>query len=117
LFAATFFWKAAYSGLGTVGNVNEQQMLTYTVMSIVLSKAFSISIEGNIRSRIRKGDVAVDFLKPVRVFGMYLSEDIGTAVTSFIQNAIPVLICSALFIIAPLPSSAQFCIVSDQLDI
>lgn len=105
LFATTFFWKAAYSGLGTVGMVDEKQMLTYNVISIIMSGIFAISIEGSIRSRVRMGDVAVDFIKPVNIFLMYFSEDAGNVVTGIIQSAVPVFICSSLFIIVPLPSS------------
>lgn len=75
-------------------------------MSIILNGIFSVTIEGNIRGRVRMGNVAVDFIKPVNIFAMYFSEDVGNMVTSIIQSAVPVFICSMLFIVAPFPSSA-----------
>lgn len=106
LFASAFFWKAAYNGLDTISMVDERQMLIYTVISIIMNGVFSVTIEGNIRSRVRMGNVAVDFIKPVNIFAMYFSEDVGLMVTSIIQSAVPVFICSLLFIVAPFPSSA-----------
>jgi len=105
LFVMAFFWKAAYNGLDVVEMVNERQMLTYSVISMIMSGVFSISVESSIRNRVRKGDVAVDFIKPVNIFLMYLSEDVGSSVTEIVKTAIPVLICSALFIVIPAPSS------------
>ncbi len=105
LSATAFFWKAAYKGIDVQGAVNERQMLIYSVISIIMSQIFSISVEDNIRSRVRMGNVAVDFIKPVNVFLMYFSEDIGNAVTSIVQKVVPIIIFSVLFIVTPVPYS------------
>lgn len=106
LFVSSFFWKAAYKGIDSVAMVNERQMLIYSVISIILGNIFSISVEDSIRQKVRKGNVAVDFLKPVNIFYMYFSEDIGNVVTSVVQQIIPILIVSSLFIVVPAPASA-----------
>ena len=106
LFATTFFWRAAYSGLGVVGDVSQGQMLTYNVIAIIMAGVFKIEIEGSIRDKVRRGNVAVDFIKPVNVFMMYLSEDIGAMLTNIVRVAAPILLCSALFITVPAPASA-----------
>ncbi|MEA4833079.1 MAG: ABC-2 family transporter protein [Oscillospiraceae bacterium] len=105
LCASVFFWKAAYHNLNTVSAVNENQMIVYSVFSIILSSLFSMSVEGNIRSRVRKGNIAVDYIKPIEIFKMYFCEDLGNSVTAFLQTVIPVLAVSALFIVKPLPAS------------
>jgi ABC-type uncharacterized transport system, permease component len=105
LFVTAFFWKAAYSNLGTVGDISQNQMLTYSVISLIMSSIFSVRVENTIHSRVRMGNVAVDFIKPVNIFLMYLTEDIGHMVNSLLQTALPILICSSLFIIVPLPAS------------
>lgn len=105
LFTSAFFWKAAYNGLDDVGLVDERQMMVYSVMSIVLSCVFVINIDGNLRSRVRMGNLAVDFIKPVDVFLMYFAEDVGSMLTSLFQNALPVLLFAALFIVFPTPYS------------
>ena len=107
LFVSAFFWRAAYSGgAGSVASVNERQMLVYSVMAIVLSNLFTVTVENNVRGKVRKGDIAVDYIKPVDVFLIYFSEDLGNMITSLAQRVAPVLLCSALFIVAPLPKSA-----------
>jgi len=107
LIATTFFWRAAYSGLGTVGDVSQEQMLTYNVISIIMAGVFQIEIEMNIREKVRRGNVAVDFIKPVNVFLMYLAEDVGNMFTNIVRTALPILLCSVLFIVVPSPASAM----------
>lgn len=105
LFTTALFWKAAYKGIDTVEMVNEQQMLVYSIISIILTNSFGINVENALRGKVRMGSVAVDYIKPVKIFLMYFSEDIGNVVTSFIQNVIPIFIFSSLFIIVPKPAS------------
>jgi len=105
LLASSFFWKAAFNGVDTVASVDENQMLIYSVMSIVLGCIFTVTIDSIMRSRVRMGSVAVDFIKPVNVFLMYFSEDVGNMITEIIQSAIPVLIFSSIFVVIPNPTS------------
>lgn len=104
LFTSIFFWKAAYTGVESVRNVNQQQMLTYSVMALILSDIFTTNVESTIHGKVRKGNVAVDYIKPINIFLMYFSEDIGNVVTSIIQKVLPVLLCSFIFI-NPRPAS------------
>jgi len=85
--------------------VGREQMLVYSVMAIVLSNLFTVSVETNVRGKIRRGNVAVDYIKPVNVFLMYFAEDIGSMVTALFLRCAPILLCSALFIAAPRPAS------------
>jgi len=107
LFTTAFFWKAAYKGIVSVQSVNEQQMLTYSVMAIILGIIFNPSVESNIKSKVRRGNIAVDYIKPANVFLMYFSEDVGIAMTNLIQRVIPIFVCSCLFIIVPTAASAM----------
>lgn len=100
-----FFWRALYSTYDTVQDTTLEQMLTYSIISVLLSCFFRISIESKLRDRIRQGSVAVDYIKPVNLFGMLLAEDIGDIVVNIIQKAIPIVIFSFFFIQAPLPAS------------
>jgi len=106
ILASAFLWKAAYSGVDQVAGVDQLRMLRYTVMSGVLGSLFVFSIEGEVRQKIRMGNIAVDFIKPVNIFKLYFMQDIGNLLSAVFQRAVPVLIFSALFITAPLPSSA-----------
>ena len=105
LFVTAYFWKAAYKGIDTVEQVNEQGMLIYAVLALALGELFTISIENNVRRKIRQGNVAVDYIKPVHIFLMYFSEDIGEMITTIIQKVIPMLIFSTIFVVVPVPAS------------
>ncbi len=105
LFITAFFWKAAYSTVSVAAGVDERQMLVYSVMAIVLACVNNITIENMLRDKVRRGNVAVDYIKPVNVFLMYYSEDGGGVITSILQNVLPIIICASLFIVAPIPAS------------
>lgn len=105
MIASSFFWIAAYSNRQSALGVTKEQMLTYTIMSGVLACLFTSGVEGRIIQSIRRGNISLDILKPVNLFGMYLAEDVGGVAIAFFQNAVPLLIIAILFIAAPLPAS------------
>lgn len=103
--ATSFFWMAVYGDRQSALGVTKEQMLTYTVMSALLACIFTANVEDRVIQSVRKGSVALDMLKPVSVFGMYLAEDIGAVAVAFCQNALPLLLISSLLIQVPVPSS------------
>jgi ABC-2 type transport system permease protein len=105
VFALSFFWKVAYHGIDTVEGVDEKQMITYTIISTLLSAAFVFDVEDTVNDRIRQGDIAMDFIKPVDLFGIYLAQDIGSVVSSVTLKVLPLFIVSSAFISIPLPAS------------
>ncbi len=104
--ASCFFWIAAYGNQQAALGVTRDQMLTYTVMSSTLACLLTMNVENRIAASVQKGSVALDLLKPVNIFGIYLWEDIGSVAIAFLQNAVPLLLIGALFIVAPVPASA-----------
>jgi len=103
-----FFWRAVYAnyGNGTVQNTDLNQMLIYSVMSILLGCFFCKSVEGKLRQKIRDGSVAADYVKPINLFGMFFADDIGEIIVNIIQRFIPVIVFSCIFIAPPVPASA-----------
>ena len=98
MFAMACFWKAAYGGTGNVSGVGEREMLTYTTISVIMGNLLTMGVEGRIESSVRSGSVALDMLKPVNIYGIYLAEDLGDMAVAFFQTAVPLfLIGSALF--------------------
>lgn len=103
-----FFWTAIYGGAGSsaiVSGASLDQMLMYSVISILMACLFSTRVESNLHDRIRKGNVAVDYIKPLSVFGMYFAEDIGEIIKNVVQKFIPLLIFASLFLVKPVPYS------------
>lgn len=105
--ANIFLWKAAYRGIDSVAGVNESQMLTYAIMSILLAAFFSVNVENTIQNRITQGDIAIDLFRPINLMLGYLAEDIGIAVSSIISKLIPLLIIMAVFIQAPMSADLE----------
>ena len=75
------FWKALYKGQGPVGDVDADSMLTYVVLSSLLSVLLITNVERRIETSVVKGTVATDMMKPVNIFGIYFAEDIGNILT------------------------------------
>lgn len=105
MFAMACFWKAAYDGTGLVAGVGEQDMLTYTTISVIMGNLLTMGVESRIQSSVRTGSVALDMLKPVNIYGIYLAEDLGDMVVAFFQIAVPLLILGALMFGLPVPAS------------
>lgn len=109
-----FFWTAVYGGTGsnsTVAGATLTEMLTYSIIAVLLSCVFSTRVESSLRERIRKGNIAVDYIKPLSVFGMYFAEDIGESLKNFIQKFIPLLLFASIFLIVPKPCSAAHLLI------
>lgn len=101
-----FFWKAVYSAAGgPVRDTTLEEMLKYSIMSGVLSCFFSGAVEQKIRERVREGNVAVDFIKPIDPFGMYFAEDLGALLVNTVLKALPLVIFACVFIMVPSPAS------------
>jgi ABC-2 type transport system permease protein len=107
MFSTVYFWKVAYKGIGSASGVNEKQMITYAILSILLGTIFGFSVENVVNDRVREGDVAIDFMKPVSVFGIYFAQDFGNLVCSLVQKLLPLLIASSALFFIPAPSSAS----------
>lgn len=105
MFATAFFWKALYRGNDLVQGVEVEQMLTYTVVSSMMSILFMTGIEMRVIRSVEKGTVATDMLKPVHLFGIYFFEDLGAVTALFFQNLLPIFIIGSLCIAVPKPAS------------
>jgi len=103
--ATSYFWVAVYGDRQSALGVTREQMLTYTIMSALLACIFTANVENRVIQSVRKGNVALDMLKPVNVFGIYLAEDLGAIAIALCQNALPLLLISCVLIQVPTPSS------------
>ena len=102
-----FFWRAVYANYDTVQNTDLNQMLVYSVMSVLLTAFFCRTVEGKLRQKIRDGSVATDYIKPVNFFGMFLAQDVGEIAVNMTQKFIPIILFSCIFITPPLPASVH----------
>lgn len=111
MFATAFFWNALYREADTVQGVGVDSMLTYTVVSSMMSVLLMTNVERRVMKSVEKGTVATDMLKPIALFGIYFFEDLGTISALFFQNLLPIFIIGSLFIQLPMPVSVpSFCL-------
>ena len=106
LLTTVFIWKTAYRGVGTVAGVNESQMITYAILSALLGALYSSRVQSNIYGKVRQGQIAVDFIRPLDPMLQWLFEDIGASIAAMGMYLVPLLVASVLFVKAPLPVSA-----------
>lgn len=106
MFAISYFWIAAYGGTERVLEVSRKSMLTYTTVSILMSNLLTMNVQHRIVDSIRNGNVALDILKPVNIYGIYLAEDIGEAVNAVFQKLLPLFFVSLFMFGVPAPASA-----------
>ena len=101
MITSAYFWRALYKGRGMVGDVDADSMLTYVVISSLLSVLLITNVERRIQTSVVKGTVATDMMKPFNIFGVYFAVDIGNFIALIFQNMLPILIIGALMIKVP----------------
>ena len=111
MFATAFFWKAIYADTRQVQGVSVHDMLTYTILSSVLSVLFTTLVEQRLMESVQKGTVATDMLKPVSLFSIYFFEDLGNVTSLLFVNVVPILLIGCAFITVPLPADTASAIL------
>ncbi|MBQ6966422.1 MAG: ABC-2 family transporter protein [Lachnospiraceae bacterium] len=101
MITSAYFWKALYKGRDMVGDVDADSMLTYVIMSSVLSVLLITNVERRIERSVDRGTVATDMMKPINIFGVYFAEDIGNILALFFQNMLPIILIGSLMIKVP----------------
>ncbi|MET9325266.1 ABC-2 family transporter protein [Tsukamurella sp. NPDC003166] len=88
---------ATLSGAGgTAGGYTPQLMVSYIFLSQgMLTAIGAFGGDGSLAERIRNGDIAVDFLRPVNVQAATLATAVGGAVYSLIPRALPLVVIGA----------------------
>ena len=107
IFVTALFWRALYANVSEPMEVSVEDMLIYSVISVFLQNFFSRSVEGELRNRIRTGNISLDYLKPINMFGMMFANDVGNIIVNLVQRFLPVLVFSMIFIVVPLTVSGM----------
>jgi len=101
MITSAFFWRALYGSTSTIKGVDVEGMLTYIVLSSMLSVILYTNVERRIEISVEKGTVAADLMKPINIFGVYFAEDMGSVIALIVQNLLPIFIIGSLFIKLP----------------
>ena len=107
MIATAFFWKALFKNAESMGGVSVDTMLTYTVISSMISVVLITNVEWRITESVQTGAIAIDLMRPVNIFGVFFAENLGSVTALFFQNLLPIFIIGSLFIKPPTPRSAS----------
>ena len=106
MIATAFFWKALFKNAESMGGVSVDTMLTYTVISSMISVVLITNVEWRITDSVQTGAIAIDLMRPVNIFLVFFAENLGSVTALFFQNLLPIFIIGSLFIKLPVPRSA-----------
>lgn len=107
MLAVSFFWKALFINADSMGGVTVDTMLTYTVVSSMVSVILTTNVEWRITDSVRKGTIAIDMMRPVNIFKVFFAENLGGVTALIFQNLIPIFIIGSLIIKFPVPASIE----------
>lgn len=108
LFVEISIWSAVISVTGEVstsmGNISLKEMTTYAILSTGISIIINSNIIMGFEDKIRTGQIAMDFIKPMK-FKLYLVfENLGNNLFKIIFELIPVVIVGVLCFGIDIPS-------------
>lgn len=105
MLANAFFWRALFKNTDTIKGVNVDTMLTYTVVSSLISVVLTTTVERRIQDSVKKGTVAIDYIRPVNIYKVYFAENLANITGLAFQNLLPIFIIGSLIIKIPKPAS------------
>jgi ABC-2 type transport system permease protein len=102
---AAILFAAIRSAGGSLGGYTTGTISSYVWLSQGLIGAIETSGRAEIGDRVRTGDVAIDFTRPVDLQTWHLAEDLGRAAYTLIPRGVPSVLIGALTVGLILPTS------------
>lgn len=99
------FWSALYENRTIVEGVTLRQVITYSVMSVLIGNMLGDRTGHIISQKVRKGEIIFDFLKPIDFMSFQLSLHLGQAFTTFLFRVIPGFLIASILFGIDLPAS------------
>lgn len=107
MIATAFFWKSLFKNADSMGGVTVDTMLTYTVVSAMVSVLLTTNVEWRITESVKKGTIAIDLMRPVNIFRVFFAENLGSVTALIFQNLLPIFLIGSLIIKLPVPNSIE----------
>lgn len=106
IFIFTSLWKAVYaqSDPETLrGEAFDLESITaYAVLALVIKISFSMD-DNATAFKVRTGALAMDLIKPIPYYALYLAESVGYSFFHFFSRGIPLLLFSVFLFRIPIP--------------
>ena len=103
---AAILFAALDSAGGTLAGYDTGSISAYVWLSQGLLGAIQLNGAADVGDRVRTGDIAVDFTRPVDVQTWHLAEDLGRAAYTLIPRGVPSVLVGALTVGLTLPATA-----------
>ncbi|MCG3150920.1 MAG: hypothetical protein GEEBNDBF_00186 [bacterium] len=102
-----FLYQALYASRGgsPIAGLTIDQAITYMLVAWTVRSFYKIPIARIIGERVKSGDIAMDLMKPVNLFGFYLCQGIGRGFHRLIFIAVPLTLLILLTGKVELPSA------------
>ena len=94
-------WREIYRGTDQVDGYSYSQIVTYTCVAALLTLLFNLDVARYMSSKIRRGDIAVELIKPVDFILFTFSEHLGWVLYSLLFCVLP----TSLVLLAAFPTS------------
>lgn len=98
-------WRAIFAQKGVVAGMPLDAVLTYTLIAAVFEDQFNIQTK--VDDALWRGSIALNFLRPMGIFGQFAAQAMGSWVLPFGLFSIPLLLVSPLLGTHPLPAHAD----------
>lgn len=109
-----FLWNSIYTGKGALFGYTKAEMLTYILLSSLVSTIVLASRTQEIAEGILNGDVVNYLLKPISFFKVYFTRDIGdkllNSLFSIVEIALFVVLLNSPLILSQRENSLILCI-------
>jgi len=91
-----YLWLAVYEHMSSIFGYSESQMLTYVLLSTIISGFVLSTRTPDIAGQTLNGDIINFLLKPFSFFGYFLTRDIVDKILNLIFSVVEILILYAL---------------------
>ena len=100
-----FLWKSVFlfSGSNTIGDYTFNEMITYYVITRIMSGLVSSSIDEAISKEIVEGNIVDRFLRPLSVGRYFFLEHLGIKIINFTIQTIPLTMIGIIFFNMKIP--------------
>ncbi|MFF2093158.1 ABC transporter permease [Paenibacillus sp. NPDC058174] len=111
IFVQVYIWHALFGDSGQLasqaGSISIQEMITYVVISSVISVFATNDVIFKVSSKVSSGEIAMDLIKPMSFRSVVFCQTFGTNMYRMLFELVPLVIVSLLFFHVQLPSLAS----------
>jgi len=98
-------WSAMYIGKSSIEGITLENMLTYTMLTTFASAFASSRVGEEIAKRVRSGEIAGDFIRPISLKYSLIFSELGGSMYKFVFSVLPVFVAALFFIRIQLPTN------------